>query len=191
VIALGTSGAYAVDKVTSDDIRDGSIRSADLRDRKGVRGRDVIGNSIGGQEINESTLDARQLLNIAGSDAPSCNPTGVDFTPCVHTTVDLSRPSNLFLLVTGNQFTGGQDEDGSQGSCKLQVDGVDRGPPFSPGESGSSSHKLFSTNGFARTLVVPDGLTAGPHEVSMACSETSPDYWIGTPTIAVLAVSAG
>lgn len=191
MIALGTSGAYAVDKVTSDDIRDGSIRSADLRDEKAVRGRDVVRNTFGGQEIDESTLDAAQFLTVTGGDAPSCNPTGDEFTQCVHAVIDLPRPSNLLILATGDQFTSDGDPNGSQGTCKLRVDQIDRGATFSPGESDSSNHKLLTTNGFARTLVTPEAVSTGSHEVSLACSEALPDYWIGSPTLAVLAISTG
>jgi hypothetical protein len=192
VLAVGTGGAYAVDKITSREIRDGSIRSVDLRDGKGVRGRDVASDSLNGSKINEATLDAEQFLKLAGdSDAPSCDPTSTERTPCVDADIDLRQPSNLLVVATGEQFTGQGDPDGSDGSCQLQIDSADRGVAFSPGESDGSGHKAFTSNGFARTLITPEPLPAGPHQVAMVCSEASPDFWIGIPTLAVLAISAG
>jgi hypothetical protein len=192
VAALGTGGAYALDRVTSADIRNGSIRSVDLRDGKGVRGRDVTPNAIGGKQIDEATLDPTQFLRIAGDgDAPSCDPSTVEFMPCVTAAVDLPRASDLLIVATGDQFTSDGDANGSQGACQLQVDGVVRGRSFAPGEVDASSHRLFATNGFARTLITPEPLPAGTHQIALVCSESSPDYWIGSPTLAVLAISAG
>jgi hypothetical protein len=95
------------------------------------------------------------------------------------------------VVATGEQFTGQGDSNGSDGVCQLQVDGVARGVSFSPGESDASEHTLLSSNGFARTLITPEPLPAGTHRVAMVCSEASPDYWIGSPTLAVLAISTG
>lgn len=191
VIAVGTGGAYAIDKVSSADIRNGSIRSIDLKDGNGVGARDVRMNSLGGKEIDEALLDASQLMGIAGhSDAVSCDPTAV-MSPCLSTSVALSQPSRLFVVATGNQYTAIGDSDGSQALCQLRIDDGDRGLSVSPGESGAGTHRGESTNGFARTLVTPDPLAAGAHEVSLTCSELSGDVRIGTPTLAVLAISAG
>ena len=44
-----------------------------------------------------------------------------------------------------------------------------------------------ATNGFARTLVTPQPLPAGSHEIALACWELDPDVRIETPTIAALA----
>jgi hypothetical protein len=192
VLAVGTGGAYAVDKVTSGDIRDDSVRSRDLRDAKAVKGRDVARNALGGTQIDEQTLDAGQFLSLSGSsDSPSCHPTSTELIPCVKVNVEVARPSQVLVVATGEQFTNDGDTNGSGGNCQLRIDGADLGSSFSPGESDSSTHEGVSTNGFARTLVTPDPLTSGSHEIELACSEVLPDYWIGSPTLAVLAISTG
>lgn len=191
IIAIGTGGAYAIDKVSSQDIRDGSVRSIDLRDGKGVRGRDLKPDSLAGQQIDEASLDASQFLAIAGhSDAVGCDPTGIT-TACLETTVDLLKPSRLLVVATGGQYTPIGDADGSTARCQIRIDNGDRGISVSPGESGTTSHRGESVNGFARTLITPESLAAGSHQVTLACSELSPDVRIDTPTLAVLAISAG
>lgn len=189
---MGTGGAYAVDKITSQDIRDGSVRSSDLRDGKAVRGRDVFAEALGGAQIDESTLDAGQFLSLAGySDAGSCDPESETVAPCLSATVELNRPSRLFVVATGDQYTAVTDTDGSRAACQVRIDGVDRGLSALLGEDGESSHVAASSNGFARTVITPDPLAAGIHEVSLSCAETSPNVRIGSPTLAVLAITAG
>ena len=48
-----------------------------------------------------------------------------------------------------------------------------------------------ATNGFARTLVTPQPLPTGSHEIALVCWGLDPDVQIETPTIAALAISAG
>ncbi len=49
VLAIAGGAAYAVDKIHSRDIANSSVKSADLKNRKGVRGKDVRPNSLRGQ----------------------------------------------------------------------------------------------------------------------------------------------
>lgn len=70
VLVLGGGAAYAANTVFSSDIVDGEVksadigndqvRSADVRDHTraggGLTGVDILGDSLGGSEINESTL---------------------------------------------------------------------------------------------------------------------------------------
>ena len=73
-IALG-SGAYAVSQVGSGDIKNDSIRSIDLKNRHGVKGRDVKRNSLGGREVDETALNANRIVRTSGSSGgPNCNP---------------------------------------------------------------------------------------------------------------------
>ena len=54
---LATSGtAYAAVSVGSDDIVDNSVKSADLKDGKAVKGADVAADSLTGDDIDELTL---------------------------------------------------------------------------------------------------------------------------------------
>ena len=49
LLALGGGAAYAVDKINSRDVVNGSIRSVDLKNHKAVRGIDVKRNTLTGQ----------------------------------------------------------------------------------------------------------------------------------------------
>ena len=74
-IAVGTGGAYAVDKITSADIDDNSIRSSDLKNRQAVARKDVRADALTGREIRERSLDASQLVPAVGvNDAGDCDP---------------------------------------------------------------------------------------------------------------------
>ena len=74
--------------------------------------------------------------------------------------------------------------------CDIRVDGAPRPAFATPGEDESHTN-AGATNGFARTLVTPQPLPAGPHQIALACWELDPDVRIETPTIAALAISAG
>ena len=51
-LALG-GGAYAIDKVSSREIANGTIKSIDLKNRKAVRAADVKRNGLTGKQIKE------------------------------------------------------------------------------------------------------------------------------------------
>ena len=68
LLALG-GGAYAIDKVNSREIVNGTIRSVDLKNRKGVHAADVKRNALQGGQIDESTLDATRFAPIAGDES--------------------------------------------------------------------------------------------------------------------------
>ena len=61
IVALSTGGAYAVDKLTSHEIANNSIKSIDLKKRKGVAGSDVRRDSLTGSEIREGSLDGSEI----------------------------------------------------------------------------------------------------------------------------------
>jgi hypothetical protein len=54
-VALG-GGAYAAAQITSQDVKNNSLLSKDLKDGKGVKGVDVTNNSLTGKDIKESSL---------------------------------------------------------------------------------------------------------------------------------------
>lgn len=61
VLALGGGTAIAVDKVGknsvgSKQVKNNSLKSADLKNGKGVKGADVAADTLGGAQINESSL---------------------------------------------------------------------------------------------------------------------------------------
>jgi hypothetical protein len=95
------------------------------------------------------------------------------------------------VVATGGQYTGNGDSPAAAG-CDIRIDGSPRPAFATPGENGAPSvHDSGATNGFARTLVTPQPLPAGEHEVALACWELDGDVRIETPTIAVIAISAG
>src|SRR6266513_1060157 len=87
LLALGTGGAYAVDKIHSHDIANNSIKSVDLRNRKAVKPVDVKRNGLTGGQIDERTLDAESFAPIAGHEAGDCDPLSSAFVSCARTTL--------------------------------------------------------------------------------------------------------
>jgi len=78
---------------------------------------------------------------------------------------------------------------GASATCEVRIDDVPVFTVVRPGDlSGSTS--TTATDGFARTEVTPI-IPAGDREVSLACTEVQGDAIIGSPTIAVIAVTAG
>jgi hypothetical protein len=190
-VAVATGGAYAVERIGSSDVADDSLRSADLRDRKAVKGKDVKRDSLTGKEVREASLDAAGFAEVAGiGDALDCDPSSSTPVDCVTTTLELGKPARVLVVATGGQYTGSGGGDGSRAGCDIRIDGAPR-PVFStPGEEVKNTN-AGATNGFARTLVTPQPLPDGPHEIALACWELDPDVRIETPTIAALAISAG
>jgi len=183
-VALG-GGAYAVSQVTSGDIKNDTIRSADLRDRKAVKGTDVKRDALGGKEIAEQALDASRFAPVAGSEPGACNPESSTFVNCAMTTIKLARPSRLFVVATGGQRSEGGVADAS---CEVRVGDTPTAIDANPGEETTDNTSANATNGFARTLIT-DPLAARVHEVSLACNEGLGDVRIQHPTIAAIAIA--
>ena len=98
IVALSTGGAYAVEKLTSHEIANNSIKSIDLKKRKGVAGSDVRRDSLTGSEIREGSLNGSQLAPIVGvNDAIDCDPTSTTSVNCVHAQIDLQWPSRVMV----------------------------------------------------------------------------------------------
>lgn len=68
LLALGGGAAYAVDKINSHDVVNGSIRSVDLKNHKAVRAVDVKRNTLTGRQINERTLESTAITQVTGSE---------------------------------------------------------------------------------------------------------------------------
>ena len=56
VLAAGTGAVYAAGEIGSRDLENNSVRTQDLKDRRGVTGGDVRRNTLGGSEIEEESL---------------------------------------------------------------------------------------------------------------------------------------
>lgn len=186
-IALG-GGAYALNKVGSKDIRNGAVRSADLRNQRAVAAQDVRRNALGAGQIDEKSLDASRFAKVAGKQSLDCDPVSTSvYADCVKATVRLSRSAELLVIATG------QEESVSgpaSASCQVRIDDVPAAIGFTPGESAVDNTDATAANGFARTLVSPDALSAGPHKVALACKELIGDVKIDEPTIAAIAINS-
>jgi hypothetical protein len=184
-VALG-GGAYAVSNVTSADIKNDTIRSADLRDRKAVKGSDVKRNALGGKEIAEQSLDASRFAPVTGTEPGGCDPEGAAPIDCATAVIKLGRPSRLLAIATGGQVS---DAAAAKATCEIQIDGSPTPIDANPGEEASDNTSDLATNGFARTLVTSEPLSAGSHDVALACNEGLGEVRIQHPTIAAIAIA--
>jgi hypothetical protein len=184
-VALG-GGAYAVSNVTSGEIKNDTIRSADLRDRKAVKGTDVKRDALRGKEIAEQSLDASRFLRLVGQEAGACDPGSATFVDCAAVTVNLRQPARLFAIGTGGQRSEG---DQAKAECQIRVDDAPTALAANPGEEAMDNTSGGATNGFARTIVTPEPLGPGPHEVALSCSEVDSDVRIQNSTIAAIAIA--
>ena len=185
-VALG-GGAYAVSQVTSGEIKNDTIRSADLRDRKAVNGSDVRRNALGGKEIAEQSLNASRFAPVVGDEAGVCDPPSSALLNCVAATIKLNRVSRILAVATGGQESAG---GASSAVCEVQIDGASSALSANPGEAASDNTSATATNGFARTAVTTEPLPRGRHQVALACGQASGDVRIQDPTIAAIAISA-
>jgi hypothetical protein len=185
-VALGGS-AYAVSQITSSEIKNDTIRSADLRDRKAVKGADVKRDSLGGRQIAEQALDASRFARVVGAEPGGCEP-GPTFADCAAVGLTLNRRSHLLIAATGGQRSQGGAV--SSARCEVRIDEASQNLGAFPGESANLSHgSAGATNGFARTLVTPDPIRAGAHDIALACRQETGDVRIENPTIAAIAIA--
>jgi hypothetical protein len=186
-VALG-GGAYAIDKVNSHDIVNGTIRSVDLKNRKAVHAADVKRNGLTGKQIKERTLDAQSFAPIAGHEPGDCNPSSsTAFVNCAATTMRLKEPARLLAIATGNQESVGPP---AQAICDIRIDNHPEALAAEPGEAVGTNTSGTATNGFARTVVTPDPLARGSHKIALACKEFMGNVRIDVPTIAAIAIGS-
>jgi hypothetical protein len=160
-VAIGGS-AYAVSKIDSGDIRNRSIK-----------GKDVANGTLGGRQIDERELSPPRA---AGAEVgASCNPLAGGPTDCVSQAIKLRPSASLLVIATGSKGA----QSGS-GICAVAVDGASSASQF----LGAGEWH----DGFAITKTTSQ-LPAGPHTVSLQCTESNPDLTIDNPTIAAVAVT--
>jgi hypothetical protein len=186
-VALG-GGAYAVDKVNSHDIANGTIKSVDLKNRKAVHASDVKRNGLTGRQIKERTLDVGSFAKVAGDEAADCNPSSSTLVTCAFTTVRLKRASRILAIATGGQESVGGP---ANAHCEVRLDGEAEPVSADPGEQTSDNTSGAATNGFARTAVTSDPLARGRHQVALACNQLAGNVRIDAPTIAAIAIGSG
>jgi hypothetical protein len=187
LLALG-GGAYAVERISSREIVNGTIKSVDLKNRKAVRAADVKRNALRGRQIDERTLNAASFAPIAGDEGGDCDPPSSGrLIDCAATTLRLPTRARLLAVATGSQDSIGGP---AQAICNLRVDGQSQGLPVQPGEESIDNTSSLATNGFARTLVTPDPLVKGSHRIALACKELVGNVRIDVPTIAAIAIAS-
>jgi hypothetical protein len=187
LVALG-GGAYAIERVSSREIVNGTIKSIDLRNRKAVRAADVKRNGLRGKQIDEQTLDASQFIPVAGTEPGDCDPTSSgQFEQCASTTLRFVQRARLLVVASGSQDSIGGP---AQAICEIRVDGRAQGPPVQPGEESDDNTSSTATNGFARTAVTPNLLGKGRHRVALVCKEFTGNVRIDVPTIAAIAIGS-
>ena len=188
-VALATGGAYAADKITSSEIKDGAIKSVDLKNRKGVKGIDVKRDGLKGEQISERSLNASQFAPVAGSEPGGCNPESAAFVDCASVTLNLQRPSRVLAIATGGQRS--DSAAPTSAACEVRIDGTAQNLGAFPGEAATDNTSGTATNGFARTIVTPEPLGSGSHEIALACNQGAGDVRIENPTVATIAIGGG
>jgi hypothetical protein len=188
VLALG-GGAYAIERVSSREIVNGTIRSADLKNRKAVRAVDVKRNGLNGGQIKEGTLDPSAFARVGGDEPVDCDPdSSTAFANCASATLRLRERSRVVIVATGNEESAGAG--GASASCRIRVDGTAESLAVSPGEAQDDNTSSTATNGFARTVVTRDPLKKGTHRIALACKELVGNVRIDVPTIAAIAIGS-
>jgi hypothetical protein len=186
-LALGTGAVYAAGEIGSNDIKNNSVRSKDLKDGQSVAGRDVRRNALGSREVDEDSLAGRRIVGLDGAQGADCDPQDSTWIDCAVQPLDLKSPSRLLIIVTGGFYS---EADGAEAECEVRLDNQDAGPSAAPGEVLDNTSGL-ATDGFARTLVT-GVIPAGSHSAALACQQIgSEDARIDSPTIAVIAVTTG
>ncbi len=180
-------GAYAVDRIGSHDVENNSLRSIDLKDRRGVKASDVKLNDLTGRQIDERTLDTGSFVAASGAESGGCDPSSLAFTECVKTVVALKERSTILVVVAG-----GEESVGAPATARCEIRIGDAAAPVGvdPGEETTDNTSGAATNGFARTLVTEDPLPPGRHKVSLACNQLAGDVRIDAPTIAAIAIGS-
>lgn len=185
VLAAGTGGVYAANEIGSRQIDNNSVRTQDLKNRRGVTGEDVRRNTLGKSEIDERSLEGDRIVDLQGAQPADCDPQDSVFVDCASELIELQSPSRLLAVVTGGFSS---EADGANAECEIRIDGEDQATSEGPGEVLDNTDAL-ATDGFARTLVT-ESLPAGTHTVALACQQLGPpDARIRAPTIAVIAVT--
>lgn len=188
-LAVGLGGAYAVDRIGSPHIKDNSIRSVDLRDRKAVRGVDVKPNSLGRKQVNEKSLVATEIAPVARDAQLECHP-ATDFTACTEVDVNLPRRGHVLAIVTGSVVTEAEGVDGVTAECRFLRNELPASNSVFVGEV-SDNTDLNQGDGFAHTFLSSGPpLPAGEHTIAFACKAVDGDMLIDNVSLVAVALTS-
>lgn len=183
---IGGGGAYASGLIGSNDIKNNSVRSVDLKNRKAVKAKDVRRDGLTGKEIDERSLDAAGFARLESAQG-TCDPVATDtFIDCASVSIKLAAPGRVLVIATGDFFS---ETSPASLTCRIAVDELLIGSGASPGEAATDNTSLAATDGFAATRVT-GRLPRGKHEFALRCSQpTAGDGRLASASIAVLGIS--
>lgn len=190
VVALGTGGAYAVDQIGSKGIKDNSIRSRDLRNGSAVRGVDVVKDSLGQRQIDESTLVATEIIPVGTSEGPNCVLASTDEVSCGRVVVRLRRKGRVMAIVSGSIVTAEDSPAGVTAQCAVHENGQDFSLNRGIGDAAVVTSP-GSGNGFAHTYLSPNLRPPGRYVVELVCSRFgSGTGMVESPTLLAFALTS-
>lgn len=185
-VALGGT-AWAALHVGSKQVVNNSLKSGDLKNRKAVGGKDVIPNSLGRKQVDESSLNPNAFLKLAGSQPQGECALSTTQTTCASVDFNLSRRSTILAIASGGEYGTASP---NTASCELHLD--DNASVFAsetnPGEENLNTSQ-FGTNGFGLTGVTQGSVPSGRHSVSLVCGTANAGTAIHRPAIAALAIA--
>jgi hypothetical protein len=160
------SKGYAIppNAIQSDEVSDQSLASPDLGPGS-VGSSEAANDSLGGGDINESTLSA-----LDGHDTfdDFCNPATTTFITCEELTFTIGR--RMQVLTIFNYGFGSGTSDYPSGACRTTLDGADSSPAI---ELRAPDQPFSSLGGIPVVDVVT--LNAGTHTIGLRCQEQVPD----------------
>lgn len=100
VIATSGTSVAAAGLLGSDDIRNDSIKSVDVKDQN-LKGRDIKNNSLGSMDIRDGSLKTRDLAKLPTGPAGPAGPAGVGRWALVDATGAIIAQSGGFSVTAG------------------------------------------------------------------------------------------
>jgi hypothetical protein len=176
--------AYAANTIGSSDVIDNSLRSIDLKNGAGVKGVDVVDDSLTGDDIIESSLGEVPSATLGGigrwqsHSGQGCDVSTQLYT-CAFTTITLPQATRVLLIGTAKVH---DSAFSAQGKCLLATN---------LGDIGDSATTFVVDNGANEHISLVAITTQGPGAVDFAirCMETSGDAVIYDAAIAAVALS--
>jgi hypothetical protein len=105
-------GAVAAGTIGSGDVVNNSLKSADLKTNKGVRGSDVRNGSLGGSDVRNGSLRGANVANdsLTGTDANEASLAVGQITSQLGGNVDFFLPMGAPSPFANNTYTQGANE---------------------------------------------------------------------------------
>lgn len=177
LIANDVIGAQEPAPAADDEIADGTIDS-----------EDVAANSIGGADIDESTLIFDDPTSgVSAGDPATCNDDDEDGQNCVSEEVDLAAPADVLVVATAGWSTfefddvsgpsaATDDVNRAEGICDLTVDGASMSTAPAIVEEREAVLTGDPTGRRVMAITgVADSVAAGSPTFALRCTETDGD----------------